>query len=308
MIRNLLTLIAFTISTLLPGIGFAQWFEADSVFTWKLIETANIDSLSTLQFIPRSDVTPTNWDFGDGATSNVTLPIHTYSYTSWDDSVDVTLSYTTNGQSLIYTRSIPVSPAFFFISSDRNLGQLATYKKVFINLYGIPNHPDSLGNLRFHWLVDDTPISDNYFDDVNLGQWPNIYYTFTTTGVHQVKLELSNTSSSETAEFTHTIRIQPDLSSGKVPLENIPNVFSPNADGLNDEFTIPSSGTAWFDIRIYSRSGGLIYKTESSIIRWDGKNDKGTDMPEGIYYYVIEDLSRQYQNVKGFVYLFRGEK
>jgi hypothetical protein len=31
MIRNLLTLIAFTISTLLPGIGFAQWFEADSV-------------------------------------------------------------------------------------------------------------------------------------------------------------------------------------------------------------------------------------------------------------------------------------
>jgi len=308
MIRNLLTLITFTIPVLLPGIGFAQGFEGDSVFKWKLIETANIDSLSTLQFIPRSDLTPTNWDFGDGATSNVTSPIHTYSYTSWNDSINVTLSYTLNSQNLTHTRSIPLSPAFFFIFPDSSLGPLATYKKVFKNLYKIPNHPDSLGNLRFHWFVDNAPIPGNEFDDINLGQWPNIYYTFNTAGVHQVKLELSNVSSGETAEFTHTIRIQPDLSSGKVPLENIPNVFSPNIDGLNDEFTIPSSGTAWFDIRIYSRSGGLIYKTESSIIRWDGKNDKGTDMPEGIYYYVIEDLSGQYQNVKGFVYLFRGEK
>jgi len=54
------------------------------------------------------------------------------------------------------------------------------------------------------------------------------------------------------------------------------------------------------------RGVDLQNRVERYTLGW--KNDKGTDMPEGIYYYVIEDLSRQYQNVKGFVYLFRGEK
>lgn len=309
MIRNFTQLIiVLAVSCLMPIIGFAQWLEADSVFTWKLIETANVGSQSTLKFLPRADVTPISWDFGDSNTSTETSPTHTYSYTNWNDSITVTLSYSLNGENLTHSREIPLSPAFFLISPDRNLGKLATYKKIFVNLYKIPNHPDSLGNLRFHWFIDGSPLPGNTFENNTLGQWPNIYHTFPAAGVYQVKLELTNVNSGQTAEFTHSIRILPDFSSGKVGLENIPNVFTPNSDGQNDNFIVPSSGTAWFNFTIYSRSGGLVYKTESSIIRWDGKNNQGVDMPEGIYYYVIEDLSGQYESAKGFVYLFRGKK
>lgn len=302
------TAATIAIAMLLPCLSFSQNFEADSVFTWQLVETNNIGSQSTLKFIPRAGVTPTGWDFGDSNTSTEVSPTHTYSYTSWDDSVTVTLNYTLNGESLSHSREIPVSPAFFFVFPDRNLGRLASYKRIFLNAYRIPNHPDSLGNLRFTWTVDGSPLSGNAFDDVALDQWPNIYYTFTTAGLHQVKLDVRNSNSGQTAEFTQTIRVLPDFTSGKVPLENIPNVFTPNSDGVNDNFIIPTSGTAWFDFRIFSRSGGLIYKAESSVLVWDGKNNQGTDMPEGVYYYVIEDLSGQYESAKGFVYLFRGKK
>lgn len=309
MIRNILRItITLAVLAFLPLLGFAQWSEADSVFTWKLIETANLSSQSTLQFIPRQGVTPTSWDFGDSNTSTDVSPTHTYSYSNWDDSITVTLSYTANGENLTHSRRIPLSPAFFLVSPDRNLGKLATYKRVFVSLYRIPNSPDSLGNLRFHWFIDGTALPGNAFDDIALGQWPNIYHTFTSAGVYNVKLEVRNSTSGQTAEFTHSVRIFPDLSSGKDTLRNVPNVFTPNSDGQNDEFIVSSSGTAWFDFRVFTRSGGLVYKTESSIIRWDGKNNQGADMPDGIYYYVIEDLSGQYESAKGFVYLFRGKK
>lgn len=290
-----------------PISGFSQSFEADSVFTWKLMETANLGSQSTLQFIPHNGITPVSWDLGDGTPSTVSAPIHTYSYSAWDDSVKVTLTYTENGETKVHSRDIPLSPAYFHIRPDRNLGRLASYKRIFLNAYFIENNPDELGNLRFSWTVDGSALPGSQFETVALGQWPNIYYTFTTAGPHQVKLEVRNSNSGQTAEFTHTLVIQPDFSAGKVKLENIPNVFTPNGDGVNDYFIIPTSGTAWFDIRIFSRSGGLIYKAESSIIRWDGKNSMGTDMPEGIYYYVVEDLSGLYENANGFVYLFRGK-
>ncbi len=310
MFRNIVQIVMVTLTALLINSMnvFSQRFESDSIFTWKLIETNNISSQSTLQFIPRQDIVPISWDFGDSNSSNEATPIHTYSYTSWDDSIAVTLSYSLNGETLTHSREIPLSPAFFFVRPDINLGRLVTYKRVFLNGYIIPNNPDSLGNLRFSWFIDGSPLSGNTFDNNLLGQWPNIYYSFSTAGIHSVKLEVSNTNSGETAEFTHTLNIQPDLTSGRVKLENIPNVFTPNGDGLNDFFEVSTSGTAWFDIRIFTRSGALINKTESSIILWDGKNNQGNDMPEGIYYYVIEDYTNQYEPASGFVYLFKGKK
>lgn len=286
----------------------SQGFEADSVFTWKLVETANLGTQSTIQFIPRAGISPVSWDFGDGTPSTQASPTHTYTYASWDDSIKVTLTFTENGENKVHSRDIPLSPAYFHIRPDRNLGRLASYKRIFLNAYFFENNPDDLGNLRFSWTVDGRPLPGSQFETAALGQWPNIYYTFTAAGPHQVKLEVRNSNSGQTAEFTHTLVIQPDFSAGKVKLENIPNVFTPNGDGVNDDFIIPSSGTARFDIRIFSRSGGLIYKAESSIIRWDGKNTMGTDMPEGIYYYVVEDLWGLYESAKGFVYLFRGKK
>ncbi len=71
---------------------------------------------------------------------------------------------------------------------------------------------------------------------------------------------------------------------------NIPNTFSPNADGTNDYF-IPrqllSSGIIEFDMKIMNRWGELIFTTAEVNGRgWDGKFG-GQDQPVGVYVYQI---------------------
>jgi len=72
---------------------------------------------------------------------------------------------------------------------------------------------------------------------------------------------------------------------------NIPNVFSPNGDGLNDYFYPRqelTSGLITFSMEIYNRWGQEIFATTSLDGRgWDGKFN-GVDQPEGVYVYVID--------------------
>ena len=72
---------------------------------------------------------------------------------------------------------------------------------------------------------------------------------------------------------------------------NIPNVFSPNGDGVNDYFfprQLLSKGLTTFTMNIYNRWGELIFTTSSTDGRgWDGRfND--VVQPEGVYVYSID--------------------
>jgi gliding motility-associated-like protein len=71
----------------------------------------------------------------------------------------------------------------------------------------------------------------------------------------------------------------------------IPNAFSPNRDGLNDEFgVIPYCRISNYKFNIFNRWGGLVFSTPDTNKKWDG-NFKGLDMPVGTYFYNIS-----YQN------------
>jgi len=77
-------------------------------------------------------------------------------------------------------------------------------------------------------------------------------------------------------------------------LENIPNVFTPNGDGINDiwKFSEESlKGMQEFHITIYNRWGQKVWETENQDeainTGWDGKNFLGITCSPGIYYYVI---------------------
>lgn len=68
---------------------------------------------------------------------------------------------------------------------------------------------------------------------------------------------------------------------------NVPNVFTPNGDGMNDRFA-PFTGTAIMEgsIEIYNRWGQLIFSTEDIDSGWDGTSDERMH-PDGTYFYRI---------------------
>lgn len=87
---------------------------------------------------------------------------------------------------------------------------------------------------------------------------------------------------------------------------NIPNVFSPNGDQVNDFFEVSTDGTTVYEFSVFTRSGSRIYYSQSPQISWDGNSLDGKALKEGVYYYVIEEEggSDPFQHA-GFMHLFR---
>ncbi len=86
----------------------------------------------------------------------------------------------------------------------------------------------------------------------------------------------------------------------------IPNVFSPNGDGINDLALTRFDELLTFDFWIFDRWGRLVYTTNLEGAYWDG-NFRGKAAPEGVYFYVLKGLNAQNEPVteKGNLHLVR---
>ena len=67
----------------------------------------------------------------------------------------------------------------------------------------------------------------------------------------------------------------------------IPNIFTPNGDEINDVFFVKTDGKATFSFTVYNRWGTLIYTSCSNKIIWDGRTSAGVFVNTGTYYYII---------------------
>ena len=66
-----------------------------------------------------------------------------------------------------------------------------------------------------------------------------------------------------------------------------PNGFTPNGDGINDNFyPITICTFEYYEFLIFNRWGEVIFKTSNQTDKWDGKY-KGSECPIGIYVYQI---------------------
>lgn len=88
----------------------------------------------------------------------------------------------------------------------------------------------------------------------------------------------------------------------------IPNAFSPNNDGKNDEFRIINTkGIDLKEFIVYNRWGGIAFKSQNINDRWDGKTI-GVENEIGTYYYFIKYTCLSTGNeytLKGDVMLIR---
>ena len=95
---------------------------------------------------------------------------------------------------------------------------------------------------------------------------------------------------------------------------SLPNVFSPNNDGINDLYVpLMTSYIEKVDMKIFNRWGGLVFETEDPGINWDGKIT-GTNklVTTGVYYYICDVYENRLSGLEtttltGFIHVYSGE-
>ncbi len=117
------------------------------------------------------------------------------------------------------------------------------------------------------WTIDGTNYTGN----------PTV--TFGGPGTYNVTLISTNGTCADTAYGTIVVDWTEVLS--------IPNVFSPNGDGINDEFFITHSGFKEFKLTIFNRWGQVMYSADAPSFHWDGKDLDGDIVSDGTYYFFI---------------------
>jgi len=106
----------------------------------------------------------------------------------------------------------------------------------------------------------------------------NQKYTVTEAGTYWVRVDNENCYTSDTIniEFYGNCMVF------------IPNVFTPNTDGYNDEFYASfNEQVASFQLTVFNRWGVEIFETNDINRHWGGKYN-GTLVPKGVYYWVAE--------------------
>ena len=106
-------------------------------------------------------------------------------------------------------------------------------------------------------------------------------YTFMEKGNYRAVVAVSNSDCQlDSVEFTISI---------SESLLLVPNVFTPNGDGANDEFRVAYRSIKEFHCWVYNRWGHLVYEWTDPAKGWDGTIG-GRPAAEGAYFYVIRAL------------------
>jgi gliding motility-associated-like protein len=103
-------------------------------------------------------------------------------------------------------------------------------------------------------------------------------YTFTEAGVYTVKLKASNQKCDDTDSITVTVTESALF---------VPNVFTPNGDGMNDEFRVAYKSLVSFEAWVFNRWGRRVFYWNDPQKGWDG-NINGKKASPGPYFYVIK--------------------
>jgi gliding motility-associated-like protein len=111
---------------------------------------------------------------------------------------------------------------------------------------------------------------------------------------------------SGTFEITCTVN-QQVLKSTITVTGRIPSAFSPNGDGVNDRFRIDNPENLPIELRIFSRSGQLLFSARGTDISWDGRTPAGDPAAPGTYLYSIlaPSFEGSQNQQKGTIQLFR---
>jgi gliding motility-associated-like protein len=155
----------------------------------------------------------------------------------------------------------------------------------FINKYSVPI------NIQFNNL---SQFATNYQWDFGDGETSieiTPLHTYTKPGTYQITLNAFNENNCANEITKGSLIIFPQ---GYLLL---PNSFTPNGDGINDELIIGLTNLLKYKIQIVNRLGSIIFQTNNIFENWNGKY-QNKDMPTGVYYYMITGVDVDNRTIK----------
>lgn len=210
-----------------------------------------------------------------------------------------------NGTQIKYTSSegdIQAGTVRFYLISNGNGNCLAEADTVFYGFQPVPYvyagpdlvifeketavlHPEVRGtSLQYLWSPADYLSSDTSLDPLLTGVANRTYI-----------LQVTGTGACSVTDTVQVKVLKPI---------SIPNVFSPNHDGIHDTWEIPElANYAGSTVDIYTRTGQLIYHSVGYANPWDGTY-QGRPVPVATYYYIIRTNFRN-QLFSGSVTILR---
>ncbi|MCB9360203.1 MAG: gliding motility-associated C-terminal domain-containing protein [Flavobacteriales bacterium] len=213
------------------------------------------------------------------------------------------------------------------------------------NLYTIPNvfpQPNPIGTApltvytqnasvnanNFEWTISNQLTVNSIIVNDTITQYSslNTQHTFEEGGTFEICLFAYNNIATCGDTVCKTIVIAPNPSIDSLVIV-IPNVFSPNGDGQNDNFVIEIQSANLLEsleVEIFNRWGQLVSgsrfdvqglasaMTNSSsglgaFVIWDGTTTTGTKVPDGTYFYVFTYTTKtnETKTEKGAITLLR---
>jgi len=218
-----------------------------------------------------------NYEFGDGIVSETSNPVHTYLNSGTYD-VQVIASTTFCSDTTLTQIFVgPLPQTEVFISDDCDVIQLS-YQSLLNGL-----SVDSV-----FWNIPDVIQSNN----------PSILLTDQNSGSYDGMLNLyTNNQCISTVPFNFIHTSAPSFQDLLLP-----NVITPNNDGINEYFLINEDFTFCnlYKVQILNRWGEVVYFFDNTSAPFSGRDMKGDRLNEGVYFYVMEvdDKLRQ-----GFIHV-----
>lgn len=207
------------------------------------------------------------WDFGDGTFSTYYNPQKVY-----------TLPGKYSGSLLLYTQEGCIDSALYEF-------EIELLPSAEVQLHVSPSKTDI-----FYPYVDVkiTDIDPGETFAVSMGDGSNYInqasfrHKYSDTGWYEIKVEANNAYGCGINQH-FLFRVTP------IPLIYVPDAFTPNGDGLNDQFRSFSSGYSQFNFEVFDRWGNEVFRSNDAYEWWDGINQaNGKKSPEGTYVWTIE--------------------
>ncbi|HIA05733.1 MAG TPA: gliding motility-associated C-terminal domain-containing protein [Flavobacteriales bacterium] len=74
-----------------------------------------------------------------------------------------------------------------------------------------------------------------------------------------------------------------------IPVKIVPNIITPNGDGVNDFFLVNEQLLyAPIHLIVFNRWGVMVFEDTEYENNWDGDNFAGKPLAEGTYYYLLQ--------------------